>query len=100
MKIVYLSHPYTGNESINKGDARETCAQLKIEHPDWCIINPLDNFGWAYYAKLSYEKILEMCIALLACCDAIYMRCGWEKSRGCREEKKVAETWGLEVIEE
>lgn len=25
MKIVYLSHPYTGNESINKGDAREMC---------------------------------------------------------------------------
>ena len=45
MKIVYLSHPYTGNESINKGDAREMCAELKEEHPDWCIVNPLDNFG-------------------------------------------------------
>lgn len=100
MKIVYLSHPYTGNESINKSDAREVCAELKEEHPDWCIVNPLDNFGWADSAKLSYENILEMCVTLLACCDAIYMCCGWEKSRGCREEKEVAETRGLEVIEE
>ena len=31
--------------------------------------------------------------------DAIYFMEGWEKSRGCRVEIKVAEEYGLKILE-
>lgn len=100
MKLVYVSHPFTGNEVENRQDARETCAQLKEEHPDWCIVDPLGMFAWLDYVKISYEDALKMCIAVLERCDAIYLCQGWDDSKGCREERKAAKNKGLEVIYE
>lgn len=100
MKLVYLSHPFSGNESDNRTDARFMCSDLKEKHKEWCIINPLDNFWWTQNLKLTYEEILAMCIEILQACDAIYLCLGWEKSKGCRAEKKIAEELGMEIIYE
>ena len=100
MKLVYLSHPFSGNESDNRTNARFTCSDLKEEHKGWCIINPLDNFWWTSYTKLSYEEILAMCLEILKACDAIYLCSGWENSKGCREEKKLAEEMNMEILHE
>ena len=100
MKTVYISHPYTGNEIENRFDAQHVCAELKEAHPDWCLVNPIDNFLWADDFKLSYDTILGMCIELLRCCDAIYMCKDWDDSKGCCTEKMMAEAAGMEVIYE
>lgn len=98
MKLVYVSHPFTGNEWNNRLDARETCADLKEEHPDWCLVDPLGAFSWLDYVKLDYEDALKMCIAVLERCDAIYLCMGWEGSKGCVAEWRAAKNKGLEVI--
>ena len=100
MKMVYVSHPFSGNEWNNRLDARVTCAQLKEEHQDWCIVDPLGMFAWLDYVKISYEDALKMCIAVLERCDAIYLCQGWNDSRGCRKEREAAKSKGLEVIYE
>lgn len=100
MKLVYLSHPFSGNESVNRADARFTCSDLKEKHKEWCIINPLDNFWWTQNLKLTYEEILAMCLEILQTCDTIYLCRGWERSAGCRAEKKLAEEMGMEVLYE
>ena len=100
MKKVYISHPFTGNELENKMDAQEVCVQLKLEHPDWCLINPLDAFNWADRVKLTYDEILEMCIDLMLMCDTVYMCLGWDDSKGCRAERERAQLQGMEVLYE
>lgn len=98
MKLVYVSHPFTGNEAENRCDARQTCAEIKCEHKDWCLINALDNFYFTEMLKLTYEEIIAMCTEILQACDAIYLCAGWENSKGCRIEKKIAEELGMEVL--
>ena len=100
MKLVYVSHPFTGNEAENRQDARALCSDLKEEHKGWCLINPLDNFMWTQNIKLSHREILNMCLEILKACDSIYLCHGWERSIGCREEKKLAEEIGMEIIYE
>lgn len=100
MKLVYLSHPFTGNESENRTDARFTCSDLKEKHKEWSLINPLDNFMWTQNIKLSHGEILAMCLEILKACDSIYLCHGWEQSIGCREEKKLAEEMGMEILYE
>lgn len=100
MKLVYLSHPFTGNENENRTDARFTCSDLKEKHKEWCLINPLDNFMWTQNIKLSHREILNMCLEILKACDSIYLCHGWERSIGCQEEKKLAEEMGMEIIYE
>ena len=100
MKLVYVSHPFTGNEAENRQDARALCSDLKEEHKGWCLINPLDNFMWTQNIKLSHREILNMCLEILKACDSIYLCHGWERSIGCREEKKLAEEMGMEIIYE
>lgn len=100
MKKVYVSHPFTGDEAENILDAQATCAVLKQEHPDWCLVNPLDAFCWADRANLTYDGILEMCIDLMLMCDAVYMCRGWGDSKGCRAEQDRAQLQGMEVLYE
>lgn len=100
MKLVYVSHPFTGNEAENRQDARALCSDLKEEHKGWCLINPLDNFMWTQNIKLSHREILNMCLEILKACDSIYLCHGWERSIGCREEKKLAEEMGMEILYE
>lgn len=101
MKLVYVSHPFSGGEPWkNRADAREVCGQLKNDHPDWCIFNPLDAFQWLDFIKISYEKTMEMCLEVLDRCDAIYLCQGWEESKGCRKERRAAQSQGLEIIYE
>lgn len=100
MKLVYISHPFTGNEVKNLQDARAMCSDLKEEHKEWSLINPLDNFMWTQNIKLSHREILNMCLEILKACDSIYLCHGWERSIGCREEKKLAEEMGMEILYE
>ena len=100
MKLVYISHPFTGNETENRQDAIALCSDLKEEHKDWCLINPLDNFYFTQMVKITYEEIMAMCMEILQACDAIYLCLGWEKSRGCCAEKKIAEELGMEIFYE
>lgn len=100
MKLVYVSHPFTGNETENLQDARAMCSDLKEEHKEWSLINPLDNFMWTQNIKLSHGEILAMCLEILQACDSIYLCHGWERSSGCLEEKKLAEEMGIEILYE
>jgi len=48
----------------------------------------------------SDKRYLDICIELLARCDAIYMLKGWEASRGATIELELAESLDLEVLYE
>lgn len=58
------------------------------------VLNPVKNIGF------SYKDYIDMSLAELSKCDAIYMLEGWETSKGAQLEKLYAETVGLKVYEE
>lgn len=46
----------------------------------------------------SHDEYLKVCIAMLECCDTIFMLDGWEESKGARKELLFAENNGKSVI--
>ena len=96
MKLVYISHPYTGNEAENVLKMRECCRKIKNQHKDWALFNPLDNHIYAHN-RYSYQDFIDMDMAILSKCD-IAVFCGeWEHSKGCMKEYNEAKRLGLKV---
>lgn len=89
MQLVYVSHPYTGNESENVLKMREYCRRIKNQHPFWVLINPLDNHTYAH-ERYSYNDFMAMDLELIKRCDIVVFCGEWEHSKGCQAEYKQA----------
>ena len=50
--------------------------------------------------ELSHMEIMDIDLAVLAYCDAIYLMKNWKESRGAREEYRHAISNGLDIIME
>lgn len=99
MAVIYVSHPFSGNESENRLLARKKIAELTKKYSDMVFINPLDNMMYAEEAELDYDTILLQCIRLLDVCDGVIMLGDWRKSRGCLKEYKYAVNIDLPVYD-
>ena len=100
MKMIYMSHPFTGNEEKNREAARESQIGLVKSNPGACIINPIDLFAGMFAGGPNgYTKILACCLEVLGRCDMIVMCKGWEKSTGCRAERAFAIQKGIEMVD-
>lgn len=99
MKMLYISHPYTGDEEKNCAEAYFIVARLARKFPDVAFLNPLDAMRYAVAAKLDYDTVLSQCISILRRCDGIIMTGSWQESEGCRKEHKAAVTAGIRVYD-
>ena len=98
MKMIYMSHPFTGNEEKNREAARESQIGLVKSNPGACIINPIDLFAGMFAGGPNgYTKILACCLEVLGRCDMIFMCTGWKSSAGCKAELALALQKGIEV---
>lgn len=89
--LIYVSHPFTGNEEENRMEAMYITAELTESLPGHTFLNPLDAMRAAHVAELSYLQVMEHCLDLLGVCDAIVLTGDWEHSTGCLAEKAFAE---------
>lgn len=87
MDMVYISHPYTGNEAENSRDAERIRAMLQKKHPETCYVMPIGMFG---AEGMGYCQILACCLELEKRCDKVLFCSGWEESAGCRAEMEFA----------
>lgn len=95
MKMIYVSHPYTGNEEHNVADAADITRLLAQETNGTVLyINPLAIFK-DMAGILSYDEIMKQCLALLHCCDGAVFCDGWKKSRGCKEEMEYCKEYDI-----
>jgi len=95
MKMMYISHPFTGNEKENAADAKRVKKALQLAYPNICFVNPLDEFG--DNDKLDYSTALSLAMELLSRCDGVIFCRNWEKSTGCKAEMAYAKKAGMEI---
>lgn len=69
-------------------------AEAYIKSKGHTPLNPVKNIGF------DYKDYIDMGLAELSKCDAIYLLEGWENSPGAKLEKQYAETVGLEITYE
>ena len=89
MRKIFVSHPFTGNEKINRADAASIVSDLQQMHPDMQFFNPLEIFR-TMEGLCDEHVILAACMNLIRGCDAVLQCDGWEKSAGCRAEAAFA----------
>ena len=111
---VYIAGPMTGIANFNIEAFNDAEKMLKGSGYD--VINPAGLFGRLARAISSKEEVInqfyqlpigshakamiDMELALLRTCDAIYLLRGWRNSRGAKRELKEAIDNGLDILEE
>jgi len=90
MELVYIAHPYTGDEEANTKRAQAIRAGMQQEYPDKVFLTPLGIFGDKDNQSVDYCQELGQCLELLSRCDTVIFCDGWEESAGCRAEMAFA----------
>ncbi len=104
IKKIYISLPIAFHEDTVYKRNNEAKKYIKEHFKEYTYHSPIDEnhiddqaLGnhlqiekTAYYMGRDIEQVIL--------CDAILMCPGWEKSRGCKCEKYVAETYGKEIL--
>ena len=90
MKLIYISHPYSGDEVKNRKNATAIAAKLATLYPHIVFINPLNVMRHIPSTNLTYDDTIALCLGLLAKCDGIIMTGEWQKSNGCITEHNFA----------
>jgi len=84
---IYLSGAITGtNDYKARFDIYEK--MLHEAYPDAKILNPV-KMGEAL-PELSHDEYMIISFAMMEVCDYMYQIPGWEKSRGCNQERGYA----------
>lgn len=97
--MIYVSHPYTGNENFNLNESIKICAELARKFPEEVFVNPLAALQHNVIANTSYDNCLDQCIELLSHCFGIIMTGNWKESRGCMVEYNFARDNGTRIYE-
>lgn len=97
MKLIYLSHPYSGDVKKNRSNAEKIAAKLTTLHPHIVFVNPLNAMRHITKTHLTYDDTIALCIGLLAACDGIIMAGEWKQSTGCNAERDFAVRRGMPV---
>ena len=90
--VVYIAGPISdcaGNAKENFKKAEENL--LKV--PGNAVINPM-----RLPAGLSQESYMDICLAMVRACDAIYMLSGWDNSLGAKTEHALAKKLDKNII--
>lgn len=97
MRVVYLAHPYGGDEA-NVEDAKQIVCRLVKKFPGIVFLSPLQATGF-YYNDIPYLDGMNHCLELLSRCDELWLCKGWQDSKGCCMEYAAALTRHMPICE-
>lgn len=81
MKLVYVAHPF-GGEDGNVDTVVDLIADLSGEYTDTTFVSPILMWGTMYDA-ISYKEGMDYCLELLSRCDELWLAGNWQTSKGC-----------------
>jgi hypothetical protein len=102
MKRVFISCPIKGKQYEEVLEMRRV-AQEKLQQRFLDEeISIIDSFIPAMYFDKNNNPIIGLgtCITLMGNADLVYMCKGWEESRGCSIERRVAIDYDIPIIYE
>lgn len=112
MKRIYIAGPMRGIKWFNfpAFDA----ARDKLESFGWKVSSPADldrlngfdekafadDYDWIDLSEIGFDlhAAVDRDVQAIKSCQAIYMLDGWERSKGAKAEKALAEWLGVEVF--
>lgn len=95
MKLIYLAHPYGGDEH-NIVAAWVLGRDLTAEHPHYHIFNAVKYFV-GLKDIFTEAEIQRRYTDMVSRCDELWVAPGWEESPGCLAEIKEATRNGIRV---
>lgn len=98
-KRIFISVPITGFEDTYQDRLTEAKNKLiSIFGINYSLVEIITPMDIDYIDEHDEAKCIGQCISELLTCDTLVSLSGWEKSRGCRTERFVAETYGLDLL--
>lgn len=95
-KVVFVSLPISGYEiSERKKYAKETADMLKHASGVVKVVTPFDVMDW--HDGEEWDWYMVRTLALMQECTTVYFCDGWDKSPGCRMERKEAIRRNMEI---
>lgn len=89
-KKVYLSGPISNNASYLNDFCK---AEHNFSDEDYIVLNPT-----IFPLGLTQADYMRLSMAMIDCCDAVYMLRGWISSEGSCAEYLYAKKCGKEII--
>lgn len=95
---VYLSGPITGVKNYLFNFLRaENIVRVSKKFKSCDVVNPARLGNVLPYG--THKEYMELCYSLVGMSDKMVMLKGWQKSKGARLEKKMAEEMDMEIYE-
>lgn len=91
---IFISGPITGTKDYLE---RFAAAERELTRRGYEVINPAKVLA-VVPVELSWNTCMDITLALLKACDAVYMLKGWEQSAGATMEHINAEKLGVEIM--
>ena len=95
MKLVYVAHPFRGDEQANTLRVSRICRALRAKYPDDLFLSPIHAFRWF---RTDHEGALEHCLRMLSRCDEALFFGRWWESYGCQQELAYAVRHNMRVF--
>ena len=91
VKKVYIAGPMSGLEDDNRSLFNSVAEQFKLG--GFVVLNPA-----TLPAGLEQHEYMDICVAMVRCCDSVFMLPGWEESLGAQAEYHLAKKLGKYVF--
>lgn len=88
MSKIYIAGPMTSKQDWNMGAFH--IAEGALSKHGHTVLNPANNIPLCNPESISHEEYMRIALAMLDCCDTIYMLQGWENSKGAKMELQYA----------
>jgi hypothetical protein len=101
MKLIYLAHPLSGREKVNRAKAKLWLKHITESRDEpAAVIAPWITESEIWDDSIQAERVqgLERCAAVIERCDELWM-CGGRISEGMRFELDVAQKAGLTTVD-
>lgn len=95
--LIYIAEPFGGTHE-NYIRAEHDMLRLTEAYPQYDFVSPIISFGFCY-DTYSYEKGINICLALLARCDQLWILHDDGLSKGVKIEKQFAAESNIPITE-